>query len=206
MVLVNYGYFLFGIVLLFSWRIIHHIPYFQRTKYPTPGQNVVWLALGGIYLLVIINMLQNVDASFDGFLALLPLILFIFAMFNFWGGSFVSPTKNYLLTLVLTIPISVGILFLIDSLCLLTGFYTTSSYLEILPIILTVFLGIICGIIFYKYFNRRFPNWSAPLWQAHWFWDVINHNTYLLSVAVLATIEALLQMHSTSLIILLTSL
>lgn len=161
---------------------------------------------GGIYTLVIINLLQNVDATLDGYIALLPLILLSLTLLNFWGESFISPTINYLLALGFGILIGVLALLGFHHLFLLYDLNALSSYMELVPVLISILCGIFAGKILFKVLKPRHPHWNTLLWTQKKLWDVINHNFYLLIVAIIAAIEGMFQMLSTSLIILLSSL
>ena len=207
MAVVNYGYFLIGIVLLFAWRLFHLIPYFKRTPYPVPGRSSVWFAtFGCIYLLVTINMLLHAGTALDGYKAILPLILFIITLTNFWGESFVAPTKNYLIALGFGILIGAVSLFISNFLFLLYNLQHILSYMQLIPFLIGILIGIGVGLIIYHVLESRFPDWNTPLWHHHKFWDFINHSSLLLVIATIAFIEGMFQMKSTSLLILLTSL
>jgi hypothetical protein len=208
MVLVNYGYFLFGIFLFLAWRIFHLIPYFKRTPYPTPGSSsAIFFTIGAGYIILIVNIFQNIDLSY-GFdcLTLLPTIIMAIACFNFFSESFIAPTKNYLVALGLGIGIGLSAIFLLNFIFQMSNLAAISSYLIIIPVIGGLLLGLIIGAFIHGYFlQNRYPRWNQPLWQIHKFWDVLNHSSFLVFLATLTIIEALLQWYSTSLILILTS-
>lgn len=205
MTVINYGYFLWGVVLLFAWRLFHLIPYFKRTPYPTPGTSSVWFfCLGSFYFLLLINMYQNIDLAY-GFdlLVLLPTIIFILTIVNFWGESLITPSKNYLIALGFGALVGGITIWLFHLIFPTIGIL--SNYFELLPVLIGLIVGIIGGNILYYFLKSRYPDWNTPLCHLHKFWDVINHTSFLLVIAVLAFIEALFQWHSTSLVIILTS-
>ena len=208
MVLVNYGYFLFGMFLFLVWRIFHLIPYFKRTPYPTPGSSsAIFFVIGAGYILLILNIFQNIDLAFGfDYLTLLPTIIFSMACINFLSESFIAPTKNYLIALILGIGIGVFAILLLDFTFQVSNLAAISSYLFAIPVLGGLLLGLIGGALIHGYFlQKRYPEWNHPLWQIHKFWDLINHSRFLVILATLTIIEALLQWHSTSLIILVTS-
>ncbi len=167
----------------------------------------VWFsAFGSIFLLVIINLLQNSGSDFDGFKALLPFILLIIAIINFWGESFIAPTKNYLVALGAGILAGAIIFLSTNHLFLVLELNQIASYYQLLPLLIGVVCGIIVGVIFYYILKPRRANWNQPLWQAKRLWDFINNKTLLFVVMTLAFIEGLLQLGSTSLLFLFTSL
>ncbi|MHA1132385.1 MAG: hypothetical protein ACTSQQ_16480 [Candidatus Helarchaeota archaeon] len=207
MALVNYGHFMFGIALLFSWRLFHLIPYFKRTPYPTPGMSCVWFsAFGSIFLLVTINLLQNCGLDFDGYKALLPFILLVITLINFWGESFIAPTKSYLIALGIGLAAGIVVFFVSHYIILLKGLQHVGGYYELISLIIGIVSGILIGIFSYFVLKAHFHNWNQPLWEAKKVWDIINSSNLLFVITTIALIEGLLQLRSTSLLLLLTSL
>lgn len=208
MATVNYGYFLFGIFIFFTWRLLHLINYFKRTPYPVPGRSSLWFFIfGSIYILVLINTFQNIDLAYGfDYLTLVPSILIVLAIINFWGESFIAPTKNYLIALGLGALVGTATLMISYYAFLSAGIPYLSSYFELIPILLGLLIGAIAGIIIYSYvLKARKPDWNTPLWHLNKFWDLVNHSSFLLAIMIFAVIEATLQLHSNSLFLLFTS-
>ena len=208
MVLVNYGYFLFGIFLFLAWRIFHLSPYFKRTPFPTPGpSSAIFFPIGAGYIILLVNIFQNIDLAYGfDFLILFPTIIIIIACINFLSESFIAPTKNYLIALSLGIGIGLPAIILLDFIFQISNLTAISSYLIALPVITGLVLGLISGVLIHRYFLlTRYPDWNQPLWQTHKFWEIINHSSFLVILATLTIIEALLQWYSTSLIQIITS-
>ncbi len=203
---VNYFYLIYGIVLFFAWRLIHHFNFLKRRPYPKPGgSSAVFFVVGSGYFLALINIFQNVDFSY-GFdnLILIPTILMIVAILNFWGESFIAPTKNYLISLGIGTLIGTVAYFILQYGILSSGLH--SSYLELIPILVGLPIGAIAGtLIHFFVIKRRFPDWNTPLWQINKLWDKINHIAFLLFFATIGFIEATLQLRSDSLFYLFTS-
>ncbi|MHA1650465.1 MAG: hypothetical protein ACTSYB_09730 [Candidatus Helarchaeota archaeon] len=208
MSVVNYGYFLFGIFIFCSWRLFHHINYFKRTPTPVPGKSsVTFFTFGAIYFLVLINLFQNIDLTYGyDCLTLLPSVLIILGLINFWGESFIAPTKNYLFALGLGVLIGTASLGISYFAFLNAGIPFISGFLELIPYLLGLIIGVIAGKLIYVFFlKRRYPNWNTPLWQINNLWRIINHTAFLFSLLILAVLEGLLQMESNSLIYLFIS-
>lgn len=207
MALINYGYFLFGLVIFFTWRLFHLHPYFKREDYPTPGWDSVWFLIwGSVILLVLINTFQNIDLTYGlDYLALLPTILFVLALINFWGESFIAPTKNYLIAILIGFLIGIVTLILTQQLVLFLKLHHILSYLELLSIVFGILAACLGGKIVYNILTSRYSEWNTPLWELNRFWDIINHTNFYLVILTVALIEGLIQLQSTSLIILLTS-
>ncbi|HUX98486.1 MAG TPA: hypothetical protein VMV49_02915 [Candidatus Deferrimicrobium sp.] len=202
---INYGYFLYGIFLFFMWRLFHLLSYFKRTPYPVPGRSSVWFFIfGSGYLLVLINIFQNANFTYGfDYLIIIPAVLIILALINLIGESFVAPTKNYLIALGLGVLI--GTITLICTRLIFTG--GISSYLQLIPFLLGLLVGGIAGLVIYKFLLKpHYPNWNTTLWHLHKFWDIFNHSAFLVLIAILAFIEATLQLKSTSLFYFFTSL
>ena len=208
MALVNFGYFLFGIVIFLTWRLFHLHPYFKQEKYPTPGWDSVWFLIwGSIIFLVLINIYQNIDLTYGlDFLPLLPTILFVISIINFWGESFVKPTKNYLIAMLVGFIVGTVTLILTQQLILSLNLQHIASYLELLSVVLGLLAGCLGGKIVYNILKSRYAEWNTTLWELHRFWDLLNHTNFYLVMITVALIEGLIQLQSTSLVTLLTSL
>lgn len=208
MVLVNYGYFLFGIFIFLAWRIFHLFSYFKRTPYPNPGpSSAIFFAIGAGYIILIVNIFQNIDLAYGfDYLTLLPTIIISMACINFFSESLIAPTKNYLIALGIGSGIGFVAIIIIDYVFQIFRLGDISSYLIAVPVLSGLLIGLISGSLIYQYFlQNRYPAWNQTLWQIHKYWDIINHSTFLVMLATLTIIEALLQWYSTSLILLITS-
>jgi len=200
---VNYAYFLYGIVIFFAWRLFHLFNYFKRTPYPRPSaSSVIFFLFGSGYILLLINMFQNVDLSYGfDYLVLLPSIFMILGIINFYTESFIAPTINYLIALGFGTLIGIITYFISDLVFLNTGIESITSYLALIPSVLGLVIGGIAGILFYAYFLKpRYLDWNSPLWQRNKVWDIINSHLFLLTIAILAFIEATLQLQANSLV------
>lgn len=205
---VNYGYFLFGIFILFSWRVLNKLKFFQQPTYPSPGgksaMSFIW---GSIYFLVLINTFQNVDMAYGlDFLIIVPSVLIILAILTFWGESFIAPTKNYLIALGFGVLVGAITLIISYFAFLSAGIPYISSYLELLPVLLCLIVGLMAGKLFNSLILKRYkPNWNTPLWQCTKLWDFINHSSFLIALIIFAAIEGTLQLHSSSLSLIFSS-
>jgi len=206
---INYAYFLYGIFIFFIWRLFHLFNYFKRTPYPKPSaSSVIFFLFGSGYILLLINMFQNVDFTYGfDYLVLLPSLFIIFGLINFYSESFIAPTMNYVIALGFGTLIGTITYFISDFVFLNTGIESITSYLVLVPPILGLIIGLIIGKLFYAYFLKpRYQDWNSPLWQINKFWDMINSSAFLLIVAVLAFIEATLQLQANSLVYIFSSL
>jgi len=205
---VNYSYFLFGIVILFASRLLDKLAYFKQPQYPIPGSrsamSFIW---GSIFFLVLINLFQNINMDYGlDFLILVPSVLIILAIITFWGESFVAPTKNYLAALGCGILIGTITLIISYFAFLSAGIPYISSYLELVPVLLGLLVGLIAGkLIFTFILQRRKPDWNTSLWHLNKLWDLVNHSSFLIAILIFAVIEGTLQLHSSSLSLIFSS-
>lgn len=202
MVEIQSGYFLIG-MLVFT------IYYLAETTKPLGGGDlprkdgsmIFELMLGGVWVLVSIHLIVYIATLPSGLSLLavykiIPLILFIISAIFFIGKSFIAPSKNFLVSLV----IGASVIFLSFILFVLNGLMQ-GGYIELLiNSIICALIGVGAALLCYGILWKINSSGNETLWEAKSFWNIIKNRKFLIIFIIIIGIEAYLQLQMESIL------
>ncbi|MHA1265302.1 MAG: hypothetical protein ACTSRS_08730 [Candidatus Helarchaeota archaeon] len=202
MVEIHTGYFLIGVLLFSVYRLAETTKALGGGDLPRKDVSFVFeLILGGVWIFVIINQISYM-ASLPpalGLLAvqkILPLAIFILAVIIFGGKAFITPSKNFLISLVIAVVVIILVYFTLFSQTIMEG----SDYALFFNGALCALYGVSGGLVAYALLWKLYPEGTHALWTAQKFWNIINNRKFLLLFIILCGIEAFLQLQMQSLL------
>ena len=200
--MINIGYVVLGVFFMMPFKIIYNFDWFRRDA-KQGGLYVFYFFLGTVFIITAFNsiIIQILNGRFD-YLYLLSIILLFLSGVIFISDMIEKPSKNTLYSLLLGIGVAFALYaVLYPILCFILKIQEILSYLEFIPLVISIFGGIIIGIIFYFYFyNNRPADWKDNLWDSRFLKILSNNNIIIIIVMILALIEGYLQINTYSLL------
>ncbi|MHA1229331.1 MAG: hypothetical protein ACTSRP_07895 [Candidatus Helarchaeota archaeon] len=197
------GYFLIGAVVFVGMRVFEKLKFFGGNELPNKDTlMIVYLMIASAFTWVLASQiiyLIDIATISSGLILneIMGIILLSISAFLFYSNSFIYPSKNFLISVIIGGVVATVLTFIFIS----TGSeILIEGYSKLIWGFIAHLIGLVVGLIIYIILYYTYKQGLNNLWEAKSFWKIINNYWLLIPLWVLLIIESILSLRNLSLL------